>query len=455
LGLALLFASAPVPMAADDAPRKEGDWQVTQIGKARDCWISKPFSKQNRLLIALDQQPPQLWDTECGKRVALLQGLKGIDSCDVSPDGTRLLTADRMGGWRNNGFPDGNPVIRSLRLWNMSTGKLVKTIDVDLSDNDTCTAYDWQVCWLEPHKILVQLNWRGNRARASFRTVLLLVDPETGLVKKKSAVLEVGESLILSPDRKRSVSGLLYGVQREDDGGTSWGGLGTTVEVDLIDMEEFHLVRRLEEGEGDQDERRTIVGRVWSSDSRRVATVGSDHTIRVWDGKRGSWLCAMEGHRKWILSACFSPDGRTLLTASNDGTARLWDVDSGEELLRLDGHTAELNVGVFDARGACVLTAAEDRTARLWDAATGRLLRVWAGHDSPVRHATFAASGSEVETHTARGVRRRWSVADGSLLEEGRAEGERTNRYGRLFLKATGKGLEVWSGPAGAPGEVE
>ena len=121
------------------------------------------------VLVAIDAQPPQLWDSRTGKRVAILSAPKGIDSCSVSPDGTRLLTADQLGGWRF-GRDDGKPVVRSARVWDMASGKLLKTIDVDLSAEGVRDSTDWDIDWLQNRRVLIQLNCRANPARASGRT---------------------------------------------------------------------------------------------------------------------------------------------------------------------------------------------------------------------------------------------------------------------------------------------
>ena len=82
--------------------RKEGQWEVTPIGRCQDrLYRSHFFEGQHRLLLAIDSALPQLWDTQTGKRIAILSDQKaGVDSCAISPDGTKLLTADRLGGWR-------------------------------------------------------------------------------------------------------------------------------------------------------------------------------------------------------------------------------------------------------------------------------------------------------------------------------------------------------------------
>src|SRR5882672_2272219 len=66
--------------------KKEGQWNVTPVGKSRSIFMRRYFEDANRLLVAIDSEPPQLWDTKNGVRVAILADQKnGMDSCAISP----------------------------------------------------------------------------------------------------------------------------------------------------------------------------------------------------------------------------------------------------------------------------------------------------------------------------------------------------------------------------------
>jgi WD40 repeat protein len=101
----------------------------------------------------------------------------------------------------------------------------------------------------------------------------------------------------------------------------------------------------------------------------RLASGSWDHTIRLWDVKRGTEITCLVGHSHSINTLCVLPDGR-LAWGSDDHTIRLWDVVTGAETARLDGHTGAINA-------LCVLpdgrlaSGSEDYTIRLWDVTTG------------------------------------------------------------------------------------
>ncbi len=83
----------------------------------------------------------------------------------------------------------------------------------------------------------------------------------------------------------------------------------------------------------------------FSSDSRRLALIGQDETIRILDLAEGRLLGICAGHKQRIWSVAFAPDGKTLASVSDDSTLKLWNVATQQELLtirRLGGSVREL-----------------------------------------------------------------------------------------------------------------
>jgi WD40 repeat protein len=80
---------------------------------------------------------------------------------------------------------------------------------------------------------------------------------------------------------------------------------------------------------------------MFSPDSQRILTSGSDHTARVWSVAKGQLIVTVQSHSGSVERAAFSPDGARILTASDDKTARLFRLVTFLEIVDLLENDAE------------------------------------------------------------------------------------------------------------------
>lgn len=121
----------------------------------------------------------------------------------------------------------------------------------------------------------------------------------------------------------------------------------------------------------------------FSPDRRRVATAGSDDSVRVWDARTGAAVGQPLPHRGDLLLR-FSPDGRSLATVTTDFSVRVWDADRGRPLTPLLWPTGgavnpylyllrHQTVG-FAFGGRVVVSGMDRKGGWMWDARTGELV---------------------------------------------------------------------------------
>jgi WD40 repeat protein len=114
---------------------------------------------------------------------------------------------------------------------------------------------------------------------------------------------------------------------------------------------------------------------------QRVATAGSDDSVRVWDARTGAPVGTPWTHRgvgrEYPVYMRFSPDGRSLATAV-DHSVRVWDVERGRALTPLlwaPGVADEPSRGVaFTLGGTVLVVGTFEYGGRMWDARTGQLV---------------------------------------------------------------------------------
>lgn len=153
-----------------------------------------------------------------------------------------------------------------------------------------------------------------------------------------------------------------------------------------------------------------------SPDSKRLAAGGAGRWIKFVNLDAGGFTRTFTGHAEHVSSLSFSPNSANIASGSGDKTLRIWDVASGRTLRTLRGHTSEVNSVAYDDTGNLLVSSSADGTVKLWDAASGTLQRTYQGHSGKVNAARFIKSGRQIISAGDDGTLKVWDAASNELL---------------------------------------
>ena len=113
----------------------------------------------------------------------------------------------------------------------------------------------------------------------------------------------------------------------------------------------------------------------------RLASVGQDRTVRIWDAVHRKPIDELEGHKDWVMSvAVLAGEPGYLVSGGDqdDRTVRVWDAGSHACVAVLKGHTDAVRsvTGYRNDAGVWrIASGGSDCTVRIWNPLTGALLR--------------------------------------------------------------------------------
>lgn len=356
------------------------------------------FSKDDSHLVSASEDGTiRVWNVENGDETKVLAADAGkVSTVEYSPDGNQLASAHEDGG---------------VRLWNPQTGQEQSlaghqgnVTGVSYNTDGTLLAssgFDRTVhVWsrdgqlqrvLSGHKGAVNgcvFSPDGRRLYSGSDDHTIRVwDPNTGkLLQELRSHRDMVKNLALSPDGERLCSG-------------SWDQTAR-----LWNLESGGDPVVLQHGGG-------VTSAAFTPDGTRLATASYDHTVRIWDGRDGTPVKILKGHKGRVLGLAFSADGKTLATASEDRTVRLWEIDRQDRPRVLVGHEGKIYDAHFTRDGKKLISSGTDQMAILWDVAKGQPVKTFKGHSGWFSSACFSSDGQRLITASSDHSVGVWDVA--------------------------------------------
>lgn len=262
-----------------------------------------------------------------------------------------------------------------LRLWDIETGLLLRTFDVQ-ANRIAAVAFS-----PDGREILTAA---GDKLR-----LWSVADGQSVRAMEGHA----GEvlSAAFSPDGRKAVSG------------------GQDKTVRLWDAQTGELLKTFEGHESD------VLSVAFSADGLRLLSASKDKTLKLWDVEKGEPIKTLEGHAGAVTSAVFSPDGRQAVSGSADGSVKLWDLETGQPLKTFEGHAGDVLSVALSGDGLRILSGAKDKTLKLWNAQTGEPIKTLEGHGEAVTSAMFSSDGHTAVSGSADKTLKLWDLDKGVI----------------------------------------
>jgi len=133
------------------------------------------------------------------------------------------------------------------------------------------------------------------------------------------------------------------------------------------------------------------------SSSGLVATGSRDGVVRIMDGG-GSRRAVLGGHGKPVVSLDFSPNARLLASASYDGTVVVWDVIRRSVVRTLKGTGGWMFSVDFSGDGSYLAASGLSGRTAVWETSGWECVLTLARHSQPVNVVRFSPDGTRLVT---------------------------------------------------------
>ncbi len=282
-----------------------------------------------------------------------LDNVGSVNAIALSPDGQTLVSAS----------------FGTIRIWNVRTGRLVRTLNSVHSKKSVKTLAvspdsSMLVSGGDDNNVIMWDLKTGRRVRtipahkAAVNAIAFSSDGKTLASGSDDKTVRLWN--VRTGSRLRTLSGHAGGVNAialSRDGKTlASGSQDKTMRLWNLDTGE---VRRIITGHGGP-----VNAVAFSPNGQIVASASTDNTIRLSNVQDGKRTRTFKGHSSWVRTIAFSPDSRTLI--SGGGDIIVWDLKTGKERATLSGHNQFVNSVAIARDSKTFVSGSPDRTIKIW-----------------------------------------------------------------------------------------
>jgi WD40 repeat protein len=309
----------------------------------------------------------KIWDLSNGECIKSWQSLEPIYGINLSHDGQILASSCESG---------------DILLWNVSTGKLLKTL-IGHTSTASNTAF-------QPGGILL--------ASGSFDSTIKLWNLVTG---------ECIQTLTEHNDVVWSIAFNSCGTQLIS------GSFDTSIKI--WDVQTGLCLQTIPANS------RAISVILFGPDDQKIISASQDLTIQIWETVQlDNWQCTrvLQGHQNNIWSIVLDSTGKTLISSDLSGVLKIWDLESGQSLKTFRSVSTAFRALAFQSTSNLLASSSEDGKIRLWDLNNDECLRSIFAHEMAVWQIKFSPESNLLASCSMDGTVKLWNVSADSNLQE-------------------------------------
>ncbi|GAO47091.1 WD40 repeat-like protein [Saitoella complicata NRRL Y-17804] len=141
----------------------------------------------------------------------------------------------------------------------------------------------------------------------------------------------------------------------------------------------------------------------------KLVTGSDDFTMYLWDPVKSTKPVAkLHGHQKLVNCVAFSPDGRYISSASFDNSVKLWDGRTGTFIATLRAHVGAVYQCSWSSDSRLLVSSSKDTTLKVWDVAKRKIKEDLPGHQDEVYAVDWAPDGQMVASGGKDKMTRIW-----------------------------------------------